>query len=378
MFDYLFSTKREKRYKIPAPACGGSTEHRSAKGKIISSTILLLILPLLTFAQQNIVNVYNWGDFMPAGILEQFEQETGIHVNYSEFDSNDTLYAKLKATHNGGYDVIVPSSYFIYRMREQGMLAPLDKTKLPNLKHLDPHFLHLKHDPNSQYSLPFLWGTTGYVVNDKYHDVKTFKGWRNFWQPELKNQLLILDEARDVFSVVMIMLGFDANDTNPEHIKQAYLTLKELLPNIKLFNSIAIPNITIDEDATISMIWSGEAYFVTQENPHLHYIYAEEGFLISIDCIAIPANAPHMDNAHKFINFVLRPDIAKKLSLGTGYITPNKTARSQMPAQVQQNPIINPGQDILKRGKLQYNIGSAAELYAKYWEQLKLSNTSLF
>lgn len=332
----------------------------------------LLMAASIVKADSNILNLYAWSGYLPDDVAAEFEKETGIHINYTQYDSNETMYAKLKADPNAGYDVVVPSTYFIDRMGRQKMLVHLDKSKIPNFKNLNPDLLNKEYDPHNTYSIPYLWGTTAMVVNDKYFDPSKITSWGDFWQPKFKNQLMLLDDTREVFSMALILLGYSSNDMNPDHIKAAYNKLQELMPNVRLFNDEAIQSIYIDEDATVGMGWSGEIYQATQENPNIHYIYPKEGFVIWIDSLAIPRGVKNLDNAYKFINFVLRPDIAKQLCMDIGYAIPNLPGIKLLPPEVQHNQIIFPDRATLQRGQLQMDVGSATSVYEKYMELLKI------
>lgn len=334
--------------------------------------LLFVLFSMAVDAKENIVNVYNWSGYMPDSVLQQFTQETGIKVNYSTYDSNETMYAKLKANPNIGYDVVVPSSYFIDRMRKQNMLEQIDKSQLPNFENLNPGLLNKPYDPENKFSVPYFWSSTGIAVNNKYYSPKNINSWKDLWSSQYKDQLLLLDDPREVFSVALIVLGYSPNDTDPEHIKQAYLKLRELLPNVKIFNAEGVKSIYIDEDLTIGMGWNGDIYLANQENSHINFIYPKESFIISIDSMVIPVGAKHVNNAYKFINFILRPDIAKKISLETGYASPNLTAVKSMPKNVFTDPIIYPNAETLKRAVVQTDVGSATALYEKYWELLKI------
>lgn len=336
--------------------------------------LLFFVTPISAYAEDdNILNVYNWANYMPDDVIAQFEKETGIHVNYSTYDGNDTLYAKLKAAPNAGYDLIVPSSYFVDRMRDQGMLQKIDKSKIPNFKNLNKALLGRPFDPQNEYSIPYFWGTTAIVVNKAYIDPQKVTHWSDLWRPEYRNRLLILDDTHDVFSMALVALGYPASDDSTAHIKEAFLKLKDLLPNVKLFNSDAAKVNYIDEDAVIGMGYSGDTYQAWLENPNLVYIYPKEGFTIWVDCMAIPANAPHLANVYKFINFILRPDIAEKLSIEMGYATPNAAALKLMPENMQKNPIIYPDAETLKRAQFESDPGNVDQIYEKYMEELKIS-----
>jgi len=323
------------------------------------------------YAEKNVLNIYAWSGYIPDTVIKQFTKETGIQVNLSEYDSNETMYAKLKAS-SAGYDIIIPSSYFIERMTKQNMLQKLDKNELPNFKNLNPVLLHKPYDSENNFSIPYLWGTTGIVVNSKYFKEGEITKWQDFWNPKFKNQLMMLSDIRDVFGMTLLTLGYSPNDTKPEHIKEAYLKLKELLPNIKIFNSDAEQTIYIDEDAIIGMGYNGDIHLTQQENPDVKFIYPKEGFTIWIDCLAVIKNAPHLQNSYKFINFILRPDVGKEISEEIGYATPNLAAIKLLPKEEQNDKTINPDAETLKHGELQVDVGQALPMLSKYWEKLKI------
>lgn len=338
--------------------------------------LLLCIPSMAAYADNNqTLNIYIWYGEIPDHVIAQFEKETGIHVNYATYGDNETLYAKLRATKNPGYDIVQPSSYYVQRMSREGMLEVLDKSQLFNYKNLDSQFTHPDYDPNGKYSLPYLWGITGIFVNKKYHNPALIKGWNDFWSPQYRNQIMLLNDPREVFSMALISLGYSANDSDPKHIEQAYLKLKALLPNIKIFNSDAIPSIFIDEDATIGQTWNGDIYRAHLQNSNLQFIFPKEGFVIWVDALAIPRGAPHLANAYKFLNFMMRGDIASQATLEYGYSTANIAARAFLPANIRNNKTIFPDATTLKRGQFQTDVGdNALATYAKYWELLKLSN----
>lgn len=332
----------------------------------------LFFLARPAIAEENIVNIYNWSSYISSDVLKEFTQETGIKVNYTTYDSNETLYAKLKANPHTGYDVIVPSTYFVDRMRQQGMLQALDKSRLPNFKNLNPALLNKSYDPDNRYSIPYFWTSTGIVVNSKLHTPQQLQAWADFWNPRYRKQLLLLDDVREVFSMALMALGYSPNDIDPEHIRLAYLKLKQLMPNVRLFNNDGVKSLFIDEDLSVGMAWNGDIYQAALENPALRFIYPKEGFVISIDSMAIPIGASHVNNAYIFINFILRPDIAKKMSLATGYPTPNLAAYKLMPKAILNNSMIYPDKKTLQRSVVQVDVGAAESIYQHYWELLKI------
>lgn len=255
--------------------------------------IFSLLLALLTFKvfSNPVVNVYAWGGEIPKKVIHQFEQESGIKVNFSTYDSNETMYAKLRASQKTIYDVILPSAYFVERMQKQGMLQLLDHKQLSNLHNLDEQFVKNDYDPGNRYSIPIIWGATGIFFN--HNSVSNPpKNWQGLWDKKWRNQLMLLDDSREIFAIALMSLGFDPNDTNPNHIKAAYEHLLQLVPNIKLFASDSIQAIMIDEDAFIGSAWNGDAFKAYTENKAIEFIYPQDGFVIWVDCLAIPKN-PH-------------------------------------------------------------------------------------
>jgi len=324
-------------------------------------------------ASDNILNLYTWSGVIPEFIIQQFEKETGIKVNFSTYDSNEIMYAKLKATKEAGYDVIEPSSYYIDRMRRQGMLEKIDQSKLSHFKNEDPEFLNQSYDPYNHFSIPFIWGTTGLFINTNNYAPNSITRWADIWNKKYENQLMLLDDSREVFAVALLALGYSINDNHPEHIKQAYLKLKELNPNIKVFKSDGVMTLLIDEDVDIGMVWNGDLYKAKKENPRLSFIFPKEGFVIWVDSFAIPKNAPHPENAYQFINFMLRADVANAVSLSNNYPTPNLAARKLLPQDIRDNQIIYPSRETLRHGQFQTDISDKAiALYEKYWEKLKM------
>jgi spermidine/putrescine transport system substrate-binding protein len=324
-------------------------------------------------AVENTLNIYLWASEIPDSVVQQFEQETHIKVNYSTYDSNETLYAKFLAAQNPGYDIIQPSSYFITRMRHNNMLLPLDKRQIPNLRYLSPSVMHPDYDPDRTYSIPGLWGVTGIFVNKKYYQPSDIHTWSDFWNKKYENKLLLIDDLREVFSIALISLGLSANTDNPKDIQAAYMHLLALMPNIKLFSNDAIPSIIADEDAVIGMAWNGDAFDASQDNPDIVFIYPEDGFIVWSDDFAIPRGAPHVENAYKFLNFLERPDINAKIIQEEGYPTGNDAAKNYLPEAMKNSTILFPPEAVMKRAIWQSDINDKAlSWYDKYWTLLKL------
>lgn len=335
--------------------------------------ILFNLACLTSYSSSNQLNLYVWGNEIPDNVIKAFEHETKIKVNYSSYDSNETLYGKLKVSGQGLYDVISPSSYFIKKMIKNNMLSKMDKSQLPNIRNLDPFFLKNNYDSNNQYSIPLLWGTTGIFINNK-KITTAITSWSQLWNKQYYHQLLLIDDLREVFSMSLLSLRQSVNSQKKSTIQQAYSHLLELLPNIKLFASDNIKSIIIDEDAVIGMVYNNDFKKAHDENPNLQFIYPKEGFVIWVDCLMIPTNAPHKDNAYLFINFLLKAESSKQLALHEGSAITNLAGKKLLPKIITNNKVTYPNKETLARGQYQQNLSAQAlELYGHYWQLLKTS-----
>ena len=333
--------------------------------------VLLLALPMTGGGNPSEVRFFNWSDYLPTEVLERFTAETGITVSYSTYDSNEGLYAKLKLLGGKGYDLIVPSTYFVDRMGKEGLLLPLDQRQLPNIRHLDPHHLDKPFDPGNRHSLPYLWGTTGIAFDSRRFDPARIQSWGDLWRSEFRESLLLSNDVREVFHIGLRVLGYSGNTTDAEQIRQAYQRLRTLLPNVRVFNSDAPLVLFTTGEIDIGMMWSGNAYRAQLENPALVYRCPREGCGLWMDNLAIPVGAANPGGAHRLIDFLLRPDIARLIAERTRYASPNAEAVHQLPESVRNNPIMYPPAEVLEQGEYGTDVGAAVTVYAKYWERLK-------
>lgn len=334
--------------------------------------LLLLAAPVAAAPKQLVV--FNWSEYMPDAVLAQFEKETGIRVVYSTYDSNEAMYAKVKLMDAGGYDVAFPSTYFVNRMRREGLLARLDKSRLPNFRHLDPALLDKPYDPDNAYSVPYLWGTTGIGVNAGMTEADRIGSWRDLWRPEFKGRVMLSDDLRDVFGMALRLLGHSANSTDPAQIEAAYRELARLMPAVRVFDSGSPKQPFLNQEVAIGMIWNGEAYMAGKENPDIRYIYPEEGAMVWVDSMVILKNAANTENAHAFIDFLMRPEVAAVISEEIGYASPNAAAVKLMDASVRTDPVVYPPEEIIAKGEFQLDVGDAILEYQKYWQKLKSGN----
>nr|MCH9690245.1 spermidine/putrescine ABC transporter substrate-binding protein [Gammaproteobacteria bacterium] len=229
------------------------------------------------------------------------------------------------------------------------------------------------YDPKNKYSVPFIWGATGIFYNQ--HWVKDVpKAWHDLWSKTWRNRLMLLDDPREVFSIALLSLGYSPNDSDANHIKAAFESLKALVPNIKLFASESIQAILIDEDAHIGSAWNGDGFKAHQENVDVQFVFPEEGFLIWVDCLSMLNNAPHPDEAYAFIDFLLEAKHAATVALSEGHAITNQAGKALLPKSLRNNPMVYPSPDVLNRGVIQRDLSEKSlALYDTYWQQFKFS-----
>ncbi|HIF9230831.1 TPA: extracellular solute-binding protein [Photobacterium damselae] len=308
----------------------------------------------------------NWGPYISTELREQFTKETGIKVIYSTYESNETMYAKLR-THPEGYDLVVPSTYFVAKMRDEGMLQKIDKSKLTNFNQLDKNYLDKPFDPSNDYSIPHVIAMTGLAVNTDMYNPDDFNSWADLWRPELKGQLMLMDDTREVFHIALRKLGYSGNTTDPKQIDEAYEELKKLMPNVLVFNSDNPAAPYLSGEVGLGMLWNGSAAAAQKEGLPIKLIWPKEGGIFWVDSLAIAKNAKNVEAAHKMIDFLLRPEIAAKISEETGYLT----AVEKSNAKYKDNPTLFPPKEDLDRGEWQDAVGTMNNRYENYFLELK-------
>ena len=322
-----------------------------------------------------VVNVYNWTEYISDQVLKDFTAETGIDVIYSTFDSNEAMYAKLKLMNGSGeYDVAFPGTDFVDKMRKEGMLEPLDHAKLTNFGNLGTTFINAPFDPENKFSIPYLWGSSGIAVNTRRIAKASLSSWNDLWQPQYQGRVMLMNDIRDVFTMSLLTLGYNGSTKNPEAIKQAYEKLTKLMPNVRTFNSDAPRMPFMEGETYLGLAWNGEVIMAQDQGmPELDFVYPKEGAIMWMDNMVIPKNAKNNDNAHKFIDFILRPKYAAMISEEIGYGSPNEAAKKEMPPELANNPIVYPPADLLKHAMFREDVGDEImALYQQYWDRLKV------
>ena len=315
------------------------------------------------FAQGGSVNVYNWSDYIAEDQLKAFEKDTGIKVNYTTYDSNEILDAKLR-TGRSGYDVVVPTaSPFFVRQLAADLYLPLDKSKLKNWNNLDPDILAAlgKYDPGNTYAIPWMWGTTGIGYNvaaiRKRMPDAPVDSLRMIFDPAVVSKfkdcgVMMLDSATDVLPAALKYLGLDPDSKKTEDLAKAADVVKAVRPFIRKFHSSEYINALAGGNICLAFGFSGDIFQArdraakARDKQEIAYAIPKEGSLLWIDVAAIPKDAPNPANALRFLDFLLEPKVAAASSELTGYANGNKAAFALLPKDISGNPLIYPPADV--------------------------------
>ncbi|GGC78107.1 ABC transporter substrate-binding protein [Enterococcus wangshanyuanii] len=303
------------------------------------------------------LTIYNWGDYIDPDLIRAFEKESGYKVNYETFDSNEAMFTKIQ---QGGtaYDITIPSEYMIQKMMKEKMLLPIDHTKLKGLNNIDTRFLDQEFDPQNKYSIPYFWGTLGIIYNDKFIDGNKVKHWDDLWRPELKDNVMLIDGAREVIGLSLNSLGYSLNSKNNQELREATDKLNKLTTNVKAIVADEIKMYMINEESAAAVTFSGEAAEMLDNNEHLHYVIPSEGSNLWFDNIVIPKTAKNVKGSYEFINFMLRPENAAQNAEYIGYSTPNKEAKKLLPKEISGDEQFYPSDEVIKHLEVYEDLGA--------------------
>ncbi|HEL2110984.1 TPA: ABC transporter substrate-binding protein [Streptococcus suis] len=299
--------------------------------------------------------IYNWGDYIDPELLEEFTAETGIQVDYQTFDSNESMYTKIK---QGGttYDLTIPSEYMISKMTEEDMLIKLDKSKIEGLENIDPQFMGLSFDKNNDYSIPYFWGTLGIVYNETMVENPP-QEWEDLWSEEYRDNIMLIDGVREVMGFGLQSLGYSLNSTNTAEIEKAAEHLYNLTPNVKAIVADEIKGYMIQDAAAIAVSFSGEASEMLDGNENLRYVVPSKGSNLWFDNMVIPKTAKNLDGAYAFMSFMLRPDNALRNAEYVGYSTPIPAAKAMLDEETQNDESFYPSEETMKKMEVYDNLG---------------------
>jgi spermidine/putrescine transport system substrate-binding protein len=333
--------------------------------------IAVFLLALLAGCSETqiVLNVYNWGDYIDESVLADFENQADIKVNYETFATNEDMYIKVK---QGGtkYDVIVPSDYMIARLIAEDMLEKIEVSKIATYGNIGQRYLGLEFDPANAYSVPYMWGTFGILYNTKMVD-DPVESWDIMWNPKYEKQILMMDSVRDSLAVAFLRLGYSINTRDKAQLEAAGELLARQKPLVLAYVGDNGKDMMAQEEAALAMCWSGDAVAVCAQNPDLRYVIPREGTNLWVDSMVIPKASLHKKEALLFIDFMNRPEIAKKNVEYIGYATPNTAAYELLDEETRSDPAAYPSGEELARWEVFVDIGEANAEYNRIWTEIK-------
>lgn len=345
------------------------------KIKVLSLILSLMVAGSMFYGcgkkEKPTLNFINYGENIGDGVLEEFEEKYGIHVNEEVYDAPEEMYQKLAAG-AAQYDVVVSIDYLVQRMIQEDRLEKIDFKNIPNMDKIESDHLGKTFDPKNEYSVPYMSGTIGIVYNTDYVK-EPIDSWTALWDTKYNKNVLLLDGVRDSLGATLKMLGYSVNTTNQDEINEARDKLIELKKNGNLLAIGSDDN--TDKmgrgEAAISILWSGEGLNLEAEHDNLKFVVPKEGANFWIDSLCIPKGTKNKENAEKFINFLCEKDPSFKTADQIGFTTPQKEAREEQDDEIKNNPNAYMPEDILNKCESYDYLGDKLKMYEEAWTQFK-------
>ncbi|MBL4932203.1 extracellular solute-binding protein [Clostridium paridis] len=369
----LILVNKKDLSKEPVKKNKPSSNKNGNRAMAFALVIILLVTSFAIYGKKKsdrkVLNVFNVGDYIDKELITKFQDETGIKVNYEEYDTNEIMYQKLKGG-NSSYDIVVPSDYMLQKMIKEDMVEKLDFNNIPNYKNIDDKFKNLSYDPKNEYSVPYMWGTVGIIYN-KTMVTDPVDSWNILWNPKYSKQIMMFDSIRDTMAISLKRLGYSINTTDPKEINEAKEELIKQKPLVKAYVVDEVKDRMIGGEAALATVWSGDAVYMMEQNPDLEYVVPKEGSNKWFDTLVVPKDSPHKEEAEAFINFLCDPQNAKQNVEYIGYSTPNKEAFKLLDEDTQNNPASYPSDELLDKCEVFVDLGDSLKLYDDAWLEIK-------
>jgi spermidine/putrescine transport system permease protein len=304
------------------------------------------------------LHVFCWSEYIPQQIVDAFSQESGIKVSIETYSSNEEMLAKLFAG-GGNYDIIQPSEYVIEGLIKEDLLTPIDHARIPNMKNLAPEFTNMSFDPGNKYSVPYMAGTVGIVVNTELVQ-GNIKSYNDVFQEKFAKNIVVLDDAREIVSWGLESLGIPVNEVSDENLAKVKPVLERWLPLVKVFDSDSPKTALLNGDVALGVVWAGEGAILLNEDQKFKWIVPADGAHLFVDSLAIPKTAKRVQNAELFIDYVLRPNVSAKISEAFPYLNPNLAARELLTPAQRKNPASYPTAEQLANMQTFRDVGEQA------------------
>lgn len=339
---------------------------------------LMLVLSLAGFtgcgkksASNGELNIFTWTEYVPESVVEDFEKEYGIKVNWTTFSSNEDMLAKVKTESAGTYDIVQPSDYMVEQMIAQDMLMELDKDVITNIENIDSAYIDPSYDPGNKYSVPYQGGVAAIAVNtDKVS--KEITSYDDLFSEDLKGSIVALDDYRAVIGMTARSMGYSMNETDTDKLAKIEEKLLKLKDNVKVYDSDSPKNSLISGDCTVGYCWAAEIALAQEENPAIKIVFPKEGPYVFMDNWAVLKTAKNSENAMKFINYMLDSETSQKVSEKFPYLNPNAKAVEALGDEYKSNEAKNPPADVIASGEYVSNLDTdTLAIYDAMWTKLK-------
>lgn len=308
------------------------------------------------------INVYNWGEYISNGsegsldVVAAFEKISGINVNYTNYATNEDMYAKFKAGSASVYDIVIPSDYMIAKMIEEDMLEKLDFSNIPNADYIADQYRYNSFDPKGEYSIPYTWGTVGIIYNTKHVTAEEASTWDIFWNEKFAGEILMFSNSKDAFAIALSKLGYSMNTTDIEQINQAGELLREQKKYVQTYVMDQIFDKMQLEEAYVAPYYAGDAITMIDGNENLAFTFPKESFNIFIDSVCIPKGSKNKEAAEAFINFLCETEVAAANCEYICYSTPHMAAKEILDDEIKNNPIAYPPEETTARAESFVNL----------------------
>ena len=337
---------------------------------------------------KQVVNVFNWEDYIDESVLEQFEEETGIHVNYMRFTMNEDMLVQVESNPSA-FDVVFPSDYCIQRLTAKDLLQEIDYSKIPNFQYIREDLKNPSYDPENKHSVPYMCGTLGILINTDIVDETEAQSWNVLWNEKYKGQVMMMDSIRDTMGLALKYLGYSVNTTDFAQVKEAsdLLIAQKKAGMVKQYGVDELKDKMVAGEAAMAILYSGDAEYSLEEaekenekqtdeskKVHLKYVIPQEGSNIWVDGMVIPKGAENLENAYKFIDFLCRPDIAQKNIEEIWYMCVNQAAIENMGEDYSSLYILNPTEEEVARCEYYNDLDQdTLQIYTTLWNEVKNS-----
>ena len=342
----------------------------------IFALVLSTALTLVTLSgcgqkqPQRELNLYTWDGLFPQEVLYGFTEETGIQINYSSFDSNEAMLAKLESTEGGQYDLVVADDYIIEAAIQEGLVLPLDKKQIPNFSNINPLFQGQYFDPQDQYTVPYGAGIQAIVYSPERvgFEIKSFD---DLLDPRLKDRIGLVNVARFIYGASLLEDGESVNAEDPEVIRKAAQQVLDMAPNIRMIKDMGLQDDLISGEIDVAVTFTGEVTQACKADPSLKIVYSQKGLGFGVQGQFIPVNAPHAAEAHAFMDYILRPEISKQCFEEIGYYSTNKAADALIDDSMKPFLTLPEGVEIGQMDMMRNIPAESLDLHLQLWTEFR-------